>query len=162
MTALVTPAASVRRPDQVEQRWFYGGGVHHWLATAEDTGGAYLLFSDDMEQGKRTPLHTHPTDESLYVVTGSILVHLGGAEHRVDAGGLVIAPRDVPHAFLVLSETATLLTLHTPGTCQAFYFGASEPLTADTSRVIDFGRVQASASLHGGIEILGPPPFKEL
>ena len=162
MTALVTPAASVRRPDQVEQRWFYGGGVHHWLATAEDTGGAYLLFSDDMEQGKRTPLHTHPTDESLYVVTGSILVHLAGAEHRVDAGGLVIAPRDVPHAFLVLSETATLLTLHTPGTCQAFYFGASEPLTADTSRVIDFGRVQASASLHGGIEILGPPPFKEL
>jgi quercetin dioxygenase-like cupin family protein len=162
MTALVTPAASVRRPDQVEQRWFYGGGVHHWLATAEDTGGAYLLFSDDMDQGKRTPLHTHPTDESLYVVTGSILVHLAGDEHQVDAGGLVIAPRDVPHAFLVLSETATLLTLHTPGTCQAFYFGASEPLTADTSRVIDFGRVQASASLHGGIEILGPPPFKEL
>jgi quercetin dioxygenase-like cupin family protein len=162
MTALVTPDASVRRPDQVEQRWFYGGGVHHWLATAEDTGGAYLLFSDDMEQGKRTPLHTHPADESLYVVTGSILVHLAGAEHRVDAGGLVIAPRDVPHAFLVLSETATMLTLHTPGTCQAFYFGASEPLTADTSRVIDFDRVQASAALHGGIEILGPPPFKEL
>jgi quercetin dioxygenase-like cupin family protein len=162
MATLVPPAASVRRPEQVEQRWFFGGGVHRWLATAEDTGGAYLLFSDDMDQGKRTPLHTHPADESLYVVSGSILVHLAGDEHRVDAGGLVIAPRDVPHAFLVLSETVTMLTLHTPGTCQDFYFGASEPLTADTSRVVDFDRVQASAKLHGGIEILGPPPFKDL
>ena len=108
MTALVTPAASVRTAEQVPQRWFHGGGVHHWLATAEDTGGAYLLFSDDMTQGKCTPLHTHPAEESLYVVAGSLLVHLAGVEHVVDAGGLVIAPRDVPHAFLVLSETATL------------------------------------------------------
>jgi quercetin dioxygenase-like cupin family protein len=102
MTDLVTPAARVRLPEQVEQRWFYGGGVQRWLATAEDTGGAYLLFSDVMEQGKRTPLHTHPAEESLYVVDGSLLVHLDGDEHRVDAGGLVIAPREVPHAFLVL------------------------------------------------------------
>jgi quercetin dioxygenase-like cupin family protein len=159
---LVPTTGRVRLPEQVEQRWFYGGGIHHWLATAEDTGGAYLLFSDVMEKGKRTPLHTHPADESLYVVEGSILVHLAGAEHRVDAGGLVIAPRDVPHAFLVVSETATLLTLHTPGTCQDFYLGASEPLTADTSRVVDFDRVRASADRHGGIEILGPPPFADL
>lgn len=110
-------------------------------------------------QGKRTPLHTHPVDESLYVVEGTILVHLAGVEHLVDAGGLVIAPRDVPHAFLVESQTATVLTLHTPGTCQAFYLGASEPLTGATSRVVDFDRVRASAMTNGGIEILGPPPF---
>ena len=114
-----------------------------------------------MEQGKRTPLHTHPSDESLYVVDGEILVHLAGEATSVHAGGIVIAPRDVPHAFMVVSETATLLTLHTPGSCQAFYLGASEPLTADTRRVVDFERVRESAAANGGIEILGPPPFAQ-
>ena len=110
-------------------------------------------------QGKSTPLHTHPSDESLYVVDGEILVHLDGEENSIGAGGLVIAPRTIPHAFLVLSATATMLTLHTPGSCQAFYLGASEPLTSDTERVVDFDRVRASAATNGGIEILGPPPF---
>lgn len=149
----------VRSAEQAGQRWFFGGGVHSWLATAEETAGTFLLFSDVMEKGKRTPLHTHPSEESLYVIEGEILVHLDGQEHTLSAGGLVIAPRDVPHAFLVLSETATMLTLHTPGTCQAFYFGASEPLSSDTARVVDFDRVRASAVINGGIEILGPPPF---
>ena len=162
MAELTSVAPIIRTAEQVSERWFYGGGVHRWLATSEDTGGAFLLFSDVMEQGKRTPLHTHPADESMYVIDGQILVHLAGEDHHVGAGGLVLAPRDVPHAFLVLSETATLLTLHTPGTCQAFYLDASVPLTADTKRDVDFDRVLASARDNGGIEIVGPPPFAQL
>ena len=159
MSQTTTANSVIRSAQQAEQRWFFGGGVHSWLAKAEETAGAFLLFSDVMDKGKRTPLHTHPSDESLYVVEGEILVHLDGQEHALSAGGLVIAPRAVPHAFLVLSETATMLTLHTPGTCQAFYLGASEPLTHDTDRVVDFDRVRASAVTNGGIGILGPPPF---
>jgi hypothetical protein len=63
---------------------------------------------------------------------------------------LIIASRDVPHPFLVLSETATMLTLHTPGTCQAVDIGAGEPLTGQTRRVVDFDRVRESAAVHGG------------
>jgi len=40
-------------------------------------------------------------------------------------------PRGVPHAFVVVSATARLLCLHTPGCCQAFYWDASEPITMD-------------------------------
>ncbi len=159
MPDLIAPSPAIRSADQAAPRWFYGGGVHRWLATAEETGGTFFLFSDAMDAGKRTPLHTHPSDESLYVVEGEILVHLDGAEHRVGTGGFVLAPREVPHAFLVVSDATTLLTLHTPGSCQAFYLGASEPLTDDTERIVDFDRVRASAHEHGGIEILGPPPF---
>ncbi len=157
----VAPTLSpfVHRADEAERRWFHGGGEHTWLARAEDTGGAYLLFTDVMDGGKRTPLHTHPADESLYVVAGEILVHLDGVEYRADAGALVLAPRGVPHAFMVVSPTATILTLHTPGTCEEFYFEASEPLTDTTERRVDFDRVRAAAERAGGIEILGPPPF---
>ncbi len=159
MTATQTLTPFARGAADAEHRWFYGGGVHTWLARARDTGGAYLLFADEMDGGKCTPLHTHPADESLYVVSGEILVHLDGVEHVAGAGALVLAPRAVPHAFLVTSATATILTLHTPGTCEGFYLAASVPLTATTERRVDFDLVRAAAAQTDGIELLGPPPF---
>ena len=155
-----TLPATVRAAAEGAQRWFYGGGVHTWLATAEDTGGAFLLFEDAMDEGKRTPLHTHPdADETMYVLEGTIAMHLDGVETAIAAGGLAIAPRGLPHAFLVTADNTRLLCLQTPGCCQAFYLGASEPLEPRTTRVVDFDRVRASGAAHGGIEILGPPPF---
>ena len=160
MTEQTMLAPVVRNAEEAEPRWFYGGGVHTWLATAEDTGGAFLLFHDVMEKGKRTPLHTHPeTEETMYVLDGEILMHMDGTESQVRTGGVVMAPRHVPHAFLVVSDTATVLALQTPGICQAFYMGASEPLTDETERIVDFDRIRESGEINGGIKILGPPPF---
>jgi quercetin dioxygenase-like cupin family protein len=153
----------VRAADEGERLWFYGGGLHIWKATAAETGGAFLLFEDVMTRGKTTPLHTHPqVDETLYVLDGEILVHIDGDEQRLGSGGVVVFARGVPHAFLVTSETARILCLETPGSSEAFYRGASEPATADLeiSAPVDFARVRASAERNGGIEILGPPPFK--
>lgn len=162
MIGSANPTATVRATGDGERRWFFGGGVHTWKATAEETGGAFFLFEDEMRGGKRTPLHIHPdSDESMYVLSGEILMHVDGTEHRIGAGGFVVAPRGVPHAFMVVSDTARVLCLHTPGCCQAFYFAASEPVDdgAEASGVVDMARVQASAREYGGIEILGPPPF---
>ena len=153
----------VRAAGQGERLWFYGGGLLIWKATAADTGGAFLLFEDVMSRGKTTPLHTHPqVDETLYVLEGEILLHIDGEEQRVGSGGVAMAPRGVPHAFLVTSEAARILVLETPGSSEAFYRGASEPATTDleTAAPVDFRRVRASAERNGGIEILGPPPFK--
>ena len=146
-------------PDEGEKRWFYGGAHLTFKAMSPDTGGAFSLWEASMVRGKVTPLHTHPADETMYVLDGEILLHLAGQEHTVGAGGLVFAPRGMPHAFMVLSEVARLITMHTPGTCEAFYYGASEPIAADATGPVDFERIYASARQHGGIELLGPPPF---
>ena len=162
MTSTIAPI--IRGTTDGQQRWFYGGGVHTWKATAEETNGAFLLFEDRMDHGKATPLHTHPeSDETMIVLDGEILMHMDGTDHRIGAGGLAMAPRGVPHAFKVLTETARLLCLHTPGCCQAFYWDASEPTASDHpgTQTVDFARVQASAKANGGIEILGPPPFTD-
>lgn len=160
MSAHATAGAVVRNVESADRRWFAGGGVHTWLAGAEDTAGAFLLCEMVMAQGKATPLHTHPAAETLIVLEGELVVHLDGAEHTVRAGGLAIAPAGVPHAFLVSAGPARMLCLHTPGTCEGFYLGASDPIDASTTTgVVDFDRVLASGRDNGGFELVGPPPF---
>ncbi|MCU1364382.1 MAG: cupin protein [Ilumatobacteraceae bacterium] len=160
------PKSLVRSASEGERRWFYGGGLHIWKATATETNGAFLLFEDRMDFGKVTPLHTHPdSDETMVVLEGEIRMHLDGDEHVVGAGGIASAPRGVPHAFMVSgADGARLLCLHTPGCCQAFYWDASEPVADGDDRALadgplDMSRVMESAKCNGGIEILGPPPF---
>jgi quercetin dioxygenase-like cupin family protein len=152
----------VRADGEGEHRRFWGGGVLTMKATAEETAGAFLLFEDFMTHGKTTPLHVHTNeDETLYVLDGEILVHINGSDHVVGPYGVAVAPRGVPHAFLVTSPTARVLTLQTPGTAEAFYRGASEPASADADPTgpIDFARVREAAERSGGMQVLGPPPF---
>ncbi len=157
-----TAVSIVRNNGEGERLWFYGGGVHTWKASSEETGGALMMFEDHMTQGKATPLHIHASeDEALYVLEGEILVHIDGTNHRVGPRGFAFAPRGIPHAFLVTSPEARILCLETPGSAEAFYRGASKPAGDDTdpSGPVDYARVQESAARSGGMHVLGPPPF---
>ena len=132
-------------------------------ATAEETDGAFVLLEDRMARGKPTPLHTHPhEDETIIVLEGEILVYAEGREHRVGPRGVAVAPRGVPHAFMVTSEGAIILSMQTPGSGEAFYRDATEPATADTDPArTDLGRLRAAAERNPScIETLGPPPFE--
>ena len=159
-----TARTIIRGEGEGERLWFAGGGVHIWKATAGETNGAFLLVEDRMTQGKTTPLHTHPNvDETLIVLEGEILVYAEGREHRVGPRGVAVAPRGVPHAFMVTSESAIILALQTPGSSEAFYRDASEPSTdeTDAERPPDLDRLRTAAERHPDIiEILGPPPFE--
>lgn len=152
----------VRAPGEGDKQSFLGGGLHTWKLMTEDTGGAFFLFEDVLSQGKTTPLHLHPeADETVYVLEGEIVINVDGTETRVGAGGVTFTPKGVPHAFLVLSETALLLTMQTPGIGQEFYRGASDPAAGDRSDAVDIARLGASAQQNPrGIQILGPPPFE--
>ena len=152
----------VRADGEGERLRFLGGGLLTMKATADETDGAFLIFEDLMPRGKTTPLHVHAgEDEVLYVLDGEIAVHIDGREETVVRNGIAVAPRGVPHAFLVTSETARVLTLQTPGSAEAFYRGASEAASGETVAAgpVDFDRVRDSATRTGGMEIVGPPPF---
>ena len=161
MASTSTAVPVVRQDGEGERLWFYGGGVHTWKATERETGGSFILFEAVMTRGKVTPLHTHPCDETMIVLEGELLVHVQGEEYVVARQGVLMAPRGVPHAFMVTSETARMLVLETPGSSEAFYRGASVAATEDilAAAPVDMARVQQSAMENGGIEIVGPPPF---
>ena len=152
----------VRNTEEHERRWFCGGGTHTWLAHDRETEGAFLLFEDAVEVGKRTPQHVHPeADETFYVLDGAILLDVDGQRHELRSGGVAFVPRGVPHAFLVTSESgARMLCLHTPGGGEDFYRHASEEaVDGGTAGPVDFGRVQAAAEATGSMRVVGPPPF---
>jgi quercetin dioxygenase-like cupin family protein len=149
----------IRAEGEGERLWFYGGGVHTWKATAEETDGAFILFEDALVRGKTTPLHRHPDqDEMLYIIEGELLYHSGGTERRVTRGATIVTPRGVPHAFVVVSETARVLCLQTPGSGQPFYRGASVP-AGEGDGPVDFRKVKEAATQTGATVILGPSPF---
>ena len=156
-----TLVSTVRDAGQGDRRWFCGGGLHTWKATAAETGGAFLIFEDQLESGKVTPLHRHPSaDETFYMLEGEISLHIDGQQRALRAGGIAVIPRGVPHAFMVTSPVARMLCLQTPGSGEEFYRRASEPvLDGIPSAPLDFGRVAEAAAATGAIELLGPPPF---
>jgi hypothetical protein len=86
------------------------------------------------------------------------LVHDEGKPRTVGKGGLVLNPRGVPHAFVVTSEHARILSIMTPGSVGAFYRNASVP---GESGPVDFAKVAEAAKETGATVILGPPPFAE-
>jgi quercetin dioxygenase-like cupin family protein len=152
--------ATVKAAGEGEKRWFYGGGVHIWKVTEEESGGAFMLIEDEMTQGKTTPWHSHPDhDELIYVIDGEIDVNIAGHKQRVSTGGMWMTPRDTPHALFVVSPVARVLAFQTPGSAQAFYYGASEP-AGETDGPVDFERIGEVAASTGVTKILGPPPFR--
>jgi quercetin dioxygenase-like cupin family protein len=157
-----TAQAVIRQDGDGEKLWFAGGGVFTIKASAEETGGAFLLFEDRVVRGKTTPMHLHPNeDETIYILDGELLVDIDGEQRRVGPNGVFVAPRGVPHAFLVTSETARLLCLQTPGSGESFYRDASDPVSsaADATRPPDLARLRDAAERSEAIKLLGPPPF---
>jgi quercetin dioxygenase-like cupin family protein len=147
----------VRHAGEGTQRWFFGGGAWTWKASSGD-GDGLAVVEVEMTAGKCTPLHSHPIVESLWVLDGQLRYRIGADDVDLGVGDFVMVPDGVPHAFLILSESARVLMIQPSHDCEAFYLGASEPLAGST-RETDFSKIGESAAAHGGITILGPPPF---
>jgi len=151
----------VRNVGEGERMWFLGGGIHTWKAQAEETGNSMIVFEDELERGKVTPMHLHAdVDEAMYVIEGEILLNVEGSERTVRAGGFTFAPRGCAHAFVVTSERARVLAIQTPGSGQAFYRSASQPADESGTGPVDFDRILEVAVETGATTILGPPPFE--
>jgi quercetin dioxygenase-like cupin family protein len=80
------------------ERLVFGGVTMLVRATAESTGGAFSMF-EELPPMADTPLHVHANeDELFYVLEGEHLFRVGNDEYRVGPGGLVFAPRGIPHS----------------------------------------------------------------
>lgn len=154
--------AIIHNPDVQRAVWFLGGLLHLRAGGAE-SGGRWGLVDHFVERGYCSPLHVHTRDdETFFVVEGTIRVVCGDAEYLVSAGGLAILPMGQPHAFVVTSPTARLLTLAEPAGFEDF---VAELGTAPTGPGLPPASAEppdsaalAATAVRYGIEIVGPPP----
>lgn len=137
------------------------GGRYTFVATADQTGGAYSLIECHLPaRDPGPPLHIHTReDEAFYVLAGEVTLTLAGRDHCVAAGGYIFAPRNVPHRFRNDGAIpARMLVVATPGGIERFFEEIGAPWTdpdhlpppptaADVERIL-------SRAPHHGIEIL--------
>jgi len=157
-------APIVRKAGEGDAIWF-NSDLFTFKATSDETDQAFTLFEELTQRGKVTPLHVHPAaDETFCVLEGEVTVHVDGTEYTLAPGGVAFVPRGIPHAVMVTSETARLLTLITPGykALELFFREVGEPATENIlppSAPLPLERIRAAAMRHGSVVILGPPPF---
>ena len=153
--------------------WPYGPcvGRYTFKATESETGGELIqvLISDG--RGAATPLHTHTdTDETFFVIEGTVEAVIGAERVEAGAGDFVFGPRGVPHAWSVTSERARLLvTIAGAGTrgpqgcgLHGFFNEVATPVVdgVDPPRpAMPDPELFAHRMAAYGIEMLGPPPF---
>ncbi len=134
----------------------------HFLATGEQTGGAFCLVDERAKRGDSVPLHRHPDDmESFYVLEGEMTLFVGdGPGVLAPAGSFAHIPGGTVHGFRVESEQARYLILTTARHGEfyrAITVASREGGLPPDDPSVD-GSVIKQAGQEYGIEFVGPLP----
>jgi quercetin dioxygenase-like cupin family protein len=160
MAGEASQVATWSGPGEGERLWFVGT-----LATirvpGEAVDGRFALIEFLFPRYASPPLHTHPQDESYFVLDGRLTVQAGERRFELEPGGAGVIPMGVAHTFRVDSDTARVLVLSTPAGLERFVRdGAVHARTPtlppdDTLRPTreELGRIFAR---HGQVNV-GPP-----
>jgi len=139
-------AAPVAEPQVVppggEALWFLGTLARIKLDGGH-TGGRFALWEGVLPYGAAPPLHSHPQDETFYLLEGDITAWIVEPElaeddgdppgwvntrgRRCGVGGVVFAPGGTPHTFRVESDTAKMLVISAPAGIEDMVRGLAEP-----------------------------------
>src|SRR6185369_7899737 len=80
-------------PDELS----YDAGTVRFLASSEDTNGAWSLVEVKEVPGYKTNLHRHNhTDEAFYVLEGVLTVKMNDKISEYPAGSYILIPRGTP------------------------------------------------------------------
>jgi len=89
-----------------------------------DTEGDLAVFEQTgLTPNDSPPLHIHPNqDEWFYVIDGTYKFQVGEEAYNLIKGDTIFLPRNVPHAFVQLSETGKMIVSYLPsGKMEAFF-----------------------------------------
>lgn len=170
--------AEARVVTDSERLWFLGTLARMKLE-GQDTAGRFALWEGVLPHGAAPPLHSHPQDETFYVLEGELTAWVVEPEltddpmdppawvrtcgRRCGPGTVVFAPGGAPHTFRVESDTARMLFLSTPAGIEDYVRALGEPAKwpwlqppADGARVAAERLAEVERDL--GIIRHGPPP----
>jgi quercetin dioxygenase-like cupin family protein len=147
--------------DQGEALWFIGS-LTTIKASGESTGGRVAVIEHLSPRGSGSPLHLHHReDEWFYVLEGELTLWVGGRVINASPGSFVYGPCEIPHTYIVGSETARFLVVTEPAGFESFVRAIAQPaaervIPPSADEPTDVEAMTRLAAEHG-IEILGPP-----
>lgn len=153
------PAPSNTKPDS--SLWFLNSRVEIRRPSADGPDGVSIL-EHTMPQGDSPPTHVHHNeDEIFHILEGQLRFRVGEVERVAGAGETLVAPKGVPHSFVVESPLARVLTIQTGKdfeTAIRVISRAAEapglPIAAEPTS--DMVTALAETFARHGIEIVGP------
>ncbi|GAB3789152.1 hypothetical protein GCM10028818_57100 [Spirosoma horti] len=103
------------------------------------------------ETGGSVYSEIHRQDEQFYLIEGEFLLQVGDQQYTLKGGDTIFLPREVPHAFLVLSETGTMFFQTNPS-------GKTEALFKRLSQLPPTATLEIIKQVHQehGVSIVGP------
>ena len=100
--------------------------------SSADTDGAIAVFEQTGFTPKGgPPLHIHLyQDEFLYVIEGEYLFQFGDERHRLVKGDTIFLPKNIPHAFIQLTEKAKVIVSFLPAGKMEDFFKNTDSWTS--------------------------------
>jgi len=149
---------AIVNPPGAGQAFWMLGGLYEVLLSSDETNGEMTVMQMTMPAGMGPPPHIHQGPETVYVVEGTLIYHIGGEVHEGRPGSLFHIPGGTVENFEPTSTVKVLVT-YRPGGIERFFAEAGEraprreipppPAPPDVERLI------ATAARHG-LEILPP------
>ena len=118
---------------------------------AEQTGGAFSLWTNITPPGGGPPPHYHLNEDECFVVQeGSVSFFAEGQWREVPVGSVVYAPRNSVHTFKnVGTQPSRMLISTTPGGFETFFSRCADefakPGAPDMQRIIE---ISAAHGIH--------------
>ena len=120
--------------------------------SGQDTHNQLTMFYGKYHKNDGPPLHVHHgQDEQFYILEGVFLLQVGDQQYTIKGGDTIFLPRQVPHAFLVLSETGKMFFQTNPS-------GKTESLFKRLSQLPPTATLETIRQVHQDheISIVGP------
>ena len=123
MSIATSTAQLLHRPTGTGASFWGPGDRYTFLATGEETDGAYFAMEAWVPPGGGPGPHIHTReDETFYVLEGEVEFLLGDDVVTAGPGDFVSIPRDTVHRFHNASEeTARLVLTFTPAGIEGFF-----------------------------------------
>jgi quercetin dioxygenase-like cupin family protein len=132
------------------------GGKISVKVSGQDTSGAWVLFEIPTAPNAGPPLHLHRAqDEWFYVLAGEHEFRVGSENCRVDAGGSIFCPRQVPHTWQNIgTNPGKMLALGQPaGQLEQFFASFGQLIAGPSPDHASICRLFAAYEM----EVVGPP-----
>lgn len=115
--------------------------------TGNDTKGQYAMFeiTDNAESG--APLHSHPWEETFYILEGEIEIQMEGSKQVVTAGSVIHFPKNTVHGFKICSPVARALIIMSPAFREEFYQEVSAANVSLPEDMVNFQEICAKHSV---------------